>query len=157
MKTQLLMKAFSTVLMIGIACCFANSQTTVKSISSEKTYTEKQIFSILGTPEKVNCDKYKSHCAYYYEGAHFFFLDGCLVEFSIETNKYSVMTDKVSGGIKVGDNISKVKKIKNIVCQQLEDEKDCYVIGHSQLIDQPDYLIYVKNDIITKIIFVTLD
>ena len=153
-------KLFVVAILIGAVCCNANAQTTVKSITSEKKYTDKQIRAVLGNPDSYDTQKGiygETLSYYYYKDAEFTFSDGQLLELGIRTNKYPVMTDKVSGGVKVGDNISKVKKIKSLVCQQLEGEKNCYIIGQSQMIDQPDYVIYVKNDIIVKILFVTLD
>ena len=131
-----------------------------KSITSEKKYTGKQIRAVLGNPDSYDTQKGiygETWSYYYYKEAQFNFSDGQLLGLDIRTNKYPVMTDKVSGGVKVGDNISKVKKIKSLVCQQLEGEKNCYIIGQSQMIDQPDYIIYVKNDIITEIIFAIPD
>ena len=155
-------KLLSIIVALAFALCAslcnANAQTTVKSISSEKKYTDKQIRAILGTPISSRIKDYgDKYWDYHYKDANFIFCDGILLEFDIETNKFPVMTDKVSGGVKVGDNISKVKKIKSLVCQQLEGEKNCYIIGQSQMIDQPDYIIYVKNDIITEIIFAIPD
>lgn len=153
-------KLLVIAILIGAVCCIANAQTTVKSISNHKKYTEKQIFSILGNPTKIyrqEGDYGESMCYYIYKEAEFSFKDGYLFEFSVQTNKYPVMTDKVSGGIKVGDNISKVKKINNIVYWQPENDKSVYIINFNQMKNQPDYEIRTKKGIITCIIFSTLD
>ena len=157
---RLTSKIIISALIFGACHCIVFAQTTISSFTLEKTYSEKQIFSVLGNPTKVyrqEGDYGESLCYYIYKDAEFSFKDGYLFEFSVQTNKYPVMTDKVSGGIKVGDNISKVKKIKNIVYWQPDDDKNVYIINFNQIKNQPDYEIRTKNGIITSIIFSTFD
>lgn len=139
--------------------CIANAQTTVKSITSEKKYTDKQIRAILGNPNSYDTQKGNGETLsyYYYKDAEFTFSDGRLLEMGIRTNKFPVMTDKVSEGVKVGDNISKVLNLKNIVWWKPDADKHCYIIYFDMRKDQHDYIIYEKNGIINKILFITGD
>ena len=80
----------------------------IKSITSEKKYTGKQIRAVLGNPDSYDTQKGiygETWSYYYYKEAQFNFSDGQLLGLDIQTNKYPVMTDKVSGGVKVGDNL----------------------------------------------------
>lgn len=152
----LVLASLAMLLLFGIP---ANAQTTVKSISAEKKYTDKQIQSILGTPDRLvkqEGDDGEALCNYYYQDAKFFFSDGQLIWMCIETKKYPVMTDRISGGIKVGDNISKVLKIKGVRYSQSDDDKSCYFISFNKY-NEPDYSIWTKNGIITVIGYTLLD
>ena len=149
-----------TIVVAIVSISFAtNAQTTVKSLSSEKIYTDKQIKSILGTPNRLDIQKSddgNTLCNYYYQDARFSFCNGQLIGMYTKTKKYPVMTDKISGGVKVGDNISKVLKIKGISYSQLDDDKNYYLISFTQC-NEPDYCIRTKNNLITDIGYTLFD
>ena len=149
-------KIIATSILIGVVCCFANAQTTVKSITSEKKYTDKQIRAILGNPNSYDTQKGNGVTLsyYYYKDAEFTFSDGRLLELGIRTNKFPVMTDKVSEGVKVGDNISKVLKVKDVEYWKPDNDNDCYIINFKGNVCA-DYIFYVNNDIIQDIAFFT--
>ena len=150
-------KIIATSILIGAVCCFADAQTTVKSISNSKKYSELQIKSILGSPlkfKKQMGDYGEEFWTFYYSDANFIFEDGYLFEFGIKTKKYPVMTDKVSGGVKVGDNISKVLKVKDVEYWKPDNDNDCYIINFKGNVCA-DYIFYVNNDIIKDIAFFT--
>ena len=118
MKTRL---SLTVCLAIFLSASSALAQ-DVNGLKIDEKYTRSQIIKALGTP-----DSGSNKFCYIYGQSYFNFdnLDNTFVEFYVEDSRFLSMTNEVEGGLRIGDDISKVKKTK---CQIRESGPDyiCY-------------------------------
>ena len=118
MKTRLL---FTICLAIFLSASSALAQ-DVNGLKVGEKYTRSQIIKALGKP-----DSGSDEFCYIYGQSFFNFDedDNTFTEFSVQDPRFITMTEEIEGGLRVGDDISKVKKTK---CQIIESKPDyiCY-------------------------------
>ena len=119
MKTRLLL---TVCLAIFLSASSALAQ-DINGLKFEKEYTRNQIIKALGTPDKHS----KEYTLWY--GQSYINVEYVpnstklyLESFYVDNPRFITMTEEIEGGVKVGDDISKVKKTK---CQIKEVDPDC--------------------------------
>ena len=122
MKTRLLL---TVCLAILISASSALAQ-DINGLKFEKEYTRSQIIKALGTPDK-NSGEYSLWYGRSYISIRQVPNSTKLYinEFYVDNPQFITMTEEIKGGLRVGDDISKVKKTK---CQIKESGPDyiCY-------------------------------
>ena len=117
------------------------------------TYTKTQVVAKWGTPTQYrsNTSEFGINETYHYSNSIFYFSDNGIFEsFYISTSNFAVYT-AFSGGIKVGDNISRIQAI-GLGTPVLQKDGAYYLNRNN--IDDP--LIFRQtNGIITQIVFIT--
>ena len=116
MKTRLL---FTICLAIFLSASSALAQ-DVNGLKIGEKYTRSQIIKALGKP-----DSGSDEFCYIYGQSFFNFDedDNTFTEFSVQDPRFITMTEEIEGGLRVGDDISKVKKTK---CQIRESGPDYF-------------------------------
>ena len=119
MKTRLL---FTICLAIFLSASSALAQ-DINGLKFEKEYTRSQIIKALGTPDK-NSGEYSLLYGQSYINVEYVpnSTKLYLESFYVDNPRFITMTEEIEGGVKVGDDISKVKKTK---CQIKEVDPDC--------------------------------
>ena len=119
MKTRL---SLTVCLAIFLSANSALAQ-DINGLKFEKEYTRSQIIKALGTPDKHS----KEYTLWY--GQSYINVEYVpnstklyLESFYVDNPRFITMTEEIEGGVKVGDDISKVKKTK---CQIKEVDPDC--------------------------------
>jgi hypothetical protein len=119
MKRKRLIFAVLALLMVGPLCLSQDQDLywkvhwDVNGIYVDQKYTYNQIVAYLGKPKSVEEEKDVDWLLLKYDdGSEFAFLDDYCGGFAIKSNKFRVFTKQIEGGIKVGDPISKIYKIK---------------------------------------------
>jgi hypothetical protein len=119
MKRKRLIIAVLALLMVGPLCLsqdqdiYLEDHWDVNGIYVDQKYTYDQIVAHLGKPKSVDEEKDVDWLLLKYDdGSVFAVFEDCCDAFTICTNKYSIFTQQLEGGIKVGDPISKIYKIK---------------------------------------------
>ena len=141
MKTRLIL---ILCIVAGIAAS-AFAQDVNGLIIGEK-YTKNQIIAALGKPDYINGGSYIYGRSYF----NFDTYDNTFTEFSIVNDKrFVTMTKEFSGGLRVGDKLSKAKQTK---CPIKREESDYICFWHYG--DWASWVVYYdKNGIITAIAF----
>ena len=119
MKTRLLL---TVCLAIFLSASSALAQ-DINGLKFEKEYTRSQIIKALGTPDK-NSGEYSLLYGQSYINVEYVpnSTKLYLESFYVDNPRFITMTEEIEGGVKVGDDISKVKKTK---CQIKEVDPDC--------------------------------
>ena len=122
MKTRL---SLTICLAILISASSALAQ-DINGLKFEKEYTRSQIIKALGTPDK-NSGEYSLLYGQSYINVEYVpnSTKLYLESFYVDNPRFITMTEEIEGGLRVGDDISKVKKTK---CQIIESKPDyiCY-------------------------------
>lgn len=153
------MKRFAHIsvftLLLILPCLQAFAQKDIKVLDQA---SDAAIRSTFGAPKEMIRGYDNDFCYYYSDCSFSLAADSrALVSFQTESPKYCILTNLVSGGIRVGDNIAKLKRIdwskttygrnkpgNNL--KQLPEEPNEYIIFEDEI--QSVY-ITVKNGYIT--------
>ena len=115
MKTRL---SLTICLAIFLSASSALAQ-DINGLKVGEKYTRSQIIKALGTPDKNSGEfSYRYWPSYINVDPD----EHILSSFYVEDPRFNTMTEEIEGGVKVGDDISKVKKTK---CQIKEVDPDC--------------------------------
>ncbi|MBQ0054115.1 MAG: hypothetical protein KBS89_06655 [Bacteroidales bacterium] len=81
----------------------------VNGLKVGEKYTKNQIIAALGKPDNINGNTYEYGSSYF----NFDYVDNTFTGFCIVNDKrFLTMTEEISGGLRIGDNVSKVKQTK---------------------------------------------
>ena len=141
---------------------FANAQ-SINGFRIGNEYTYSQFVSSFGIPESYcpygNGDE-KSE-SYYYDGLYLETQHGgVLYCFSIKSSNYVTLTENIPGGVRCGDQFSKVQPLAaHIKIFETENADNDYITTYHVWFgcDDNSYNITVKNGIITGICYIMLD
>ena len=118
MKTKIL-------LAISIVMAFAQNifAQEVNGLKIGEKYTKNQIIAALGQPDEIR------GTSYIYGRSSFYFdsYDNTFVEFYVEDQRFITMTKEISGGLRVGDNVSKARQSK---CEIKTEEPNYICFWH---------------------------
>ena len=146
MKTRMLMVFIALLAIVPIQTVCAQD---VEGVDINQKMTEAQIFEKFGEPDKVESkvdDVGVVTMMYYYGVNEVFFTDGFLTEFLIKDDHFKVLKTKISGGVTVGDMLSKVSPLKPELADWMKDPELYYVT-----IVEFNVFFRVQNDKIVKI------
>ncbi len=135
---------------IGISCVKAIAQ-DVNGIDIYTKMAKPDVIAIMGEPTKYKYYDSQDNGVdewYYYNEDLLEFNEGILIGFSIKTDRFPVMTKDVDGGIRVGDNISKLEQLKPYYGRKGDEDFYSVLCGD-------DYVVkfYAKGNIITYVSF----
>lgn len=102
----------------------------VEGVDIHQKMTEAQIFSRFGNPDKIEMqvdDEGVPTMMYYYGVNELFFTEGHLTDFLIKDSHFKVLNTKISGGVTVGDDFSKVSPLKPELADWMNDPELYYV------------------------------
>jgi hypothetical protein len=156
MKRKRLIIAVLALLMTGALCLSQDQEVywplhwDVNGIFIDQKYTYDQIVEHLGKPKSVDEDEDVDLQIFKYDdGSVFVFLDDNCKTFRFSTKKYSICSEQIEGGIKVGDPISKIYKIKGASPTFTADSDRNRSLGDNYYMifqDTDDYLmIYTRS------------
>lgn len=117
-------------------------------LNGKSIYSKKQVIAKLGSPDSYREDELGMTFYYGHRSRFYFSFDGVGGEFVINDPGFATFTSEIEGGLKVGDNISKVEKLNMPI------DKDTPNEYHIPFSDWAEFLvIYDKNNTITSIQF----
>lgn len=117
-------------------------------IDGESIYSKKQVIAKLGSPDSYREDELGMTFYYGHSSRFYFSFDGVGGEFVIDDPGFAAFTSEIEGGLKVGDNISKVEQLNMPVDKGTPNEYHVPFSDWAELL-----VIYDKNNRITSIQF----
>ena len=144
MKTRLIL---TLCIVVGIAASALAQD--VNGLEIGEKYTKNQVIAALGKPDYINGGSYIYGRSYF----NFDTYDNTFTEFCIVNDKrFLTMTKEISGGLRVGDNVSKARQSK---CEIKTEEPNYICFWH-----YGDWAVwgvgYDNNGKITNIFFTIL-
>ncbi|MCQ2118426.1 MAG: hypothetical protein MJY84_00720 [Bacteroidales bacterium] len=152
------MKRFIAIAFLALSCCGMLAQKHVtmdlNGLVIGQTYTKKQVVAKFGNPvvyRSSECEFGLDECFYYgkdRDSAIELHNDGVFNFFSVAEKNMPILTNLIAGGIRVGENISAMKKVG--IPYYLESK------GEYSMVFGPGFL-YIQVDeknIITRFVFI---
>lgn len=126
----------------------------IEGVDTRQKMTKAQIIEKFGEPTTYKNSTFDDGTpleTFYYDRTFIRFTDGYLSEFVIMDNKFKVLTKLISGGISVGDSLTRISSLNPEVATWVSSDNDLYYIPMVE--GEINVFFYVKNGIITNINF----